>query len=139
MIKKDRTTVISPSNVLQLPRYNHSYSVVVAAVGGTITKFSVETSGTNCFVTLFVNDRALPGATNIPVSATVSQVDLKEKVRTDDAITLIINSTPTYYPPEGSSGPSAKRRWRHHHHHHVDPETPPPVVANLSYTLWIEQ
>jgi hypothetical protein len=139
MLPKDRTTVISPSNVLQLPRYNRSYSVIVAAVGGTITKFSLQTNGASCYLTLFVNDRALPGATNIPVSATLSQINLKEKVRTNDAITLIINSTPTYYPPEGSTGPSAKRRQRHHHHHHVIPTEPPPVVANLSYTLWIEQ
>jgi hypothetical protein len=110
----------------------------VAAIGGTITKFSVQTNETECFVTLFVNDRALPDATNLPVSGTVSQVDLSEKVQPNDAITLIINGVEHIYPPEGTSGPPAKKRQRHHHHHHVD-VNPPPLIANLSYTLWIEQ
>src|SRR4029077_5854659 len=139
MLPKGRTTVISSSNILQLPRYDHSYFVVAAALDGIVIKFSVQTDGTNAFVTLFVNDRAVPRATNIPVSGILSQIDLQEEIETNDAITLIINSVPHAWPPEGSSGPAAKKRWRHHHHHHADPETPRPVVANLSYTLWTEQ
>lgn len=134
-----RTTVISQSNVFQLPRYDHSYFLVAAALGGIVIKFSVQTDGTNAFVTLFVNDRAVPRATNIPVSGILAQIDLQEEIETNDAITLIINSVPHIWPPEGTTGPGAKLRARHHHHHHEDPETPPPVVQNLSYTLWVEQ
>jgi hypothetical protein len=136
---KNRTTIHSTSNILQAPRYDRSYSVQVAAVGGLIIKFSVQTNETNAFVTLFVNDRALPDATNIPVSETVASVELKDTVKPDDAITLIINSVEHIWPPEGTNGPHNKKRWKHHHHHHEPPETPPPLIGNLSYTLLVER
>jgi hypothetical protein len=122
-IRKGRSTLTSKSNVLQAPHYDQKYPVDVASHGYTVTKFSLQTVEGSCYVTLYHNDKAVAGATDLRISPFLLQVELAEVVLANEALTLVIASAPDHGILPTTEG-----------------KPPPPTgfVPNISYTLWLQ-